>query len=85
MYKIRSVIVCRGQICYFLFIAGKGYHKLREGTHQKVMEFASKLFDMIRMMVGSRTAAFSEFSKSKQSISSDIGSDIEETETLTPT
>ncbi|GFG37415.1 hypothetical protein Cfor_05161, partial [Coptotermes formosanus] len=65
--------------------SGKGYHKLREGTHQKVMEFASKLFDMIRMMVGSRTAAFSEFSKSKQSISSDIGSDIEETETLTPT
>jgi len=68
----------------FLFIAGKGYYKLREGTYKKVMEFASKLFDMIHEMVDSRPPAFSELSKSKQSISSDIGSDIEETETSTP-
>jgi hypothetical protein len=49
------------------------------------MEFSSKLFDMIYEMVCSRAPAFSELSKSKQSISSDIGSDNEETETLTPT
>jgi len=49
------------------------------------MEFASKLFNMIHEMVDSRTPAFSELSKSKQSISSDIGSDIEETEISTPT
>jgi len=49
------------------------------------MEFASKLFDMIYEMVDSRPPAFSELSKSKQSISSDIGSDNEETEISTPT
>lgn len=49
------------------------------------MEFASKLFDMIYEMAGSRATAFSEMSMSKQSVSSDVGSDIEETETLTPT
>ena len=50
-----------------------------------MMEFASKLLDVIHEMVGSRPPAFSERSKSKQSISSDIGSDIEETEISTPT
>jgi hypothetical protein len=49
------------------------------------MEFASKLFDMIHEMVDSRTPTFSGLSKSKQSIFSEIGSDIEETETSTPT
>jgi len=49
------------------------------------MEFASKLFDMIHEMVDSRPPKFSELNKSKQSISSDIGSDIEETQTSTPT
>jgi hypothetical protein len=49
------------------------------------MEFALKLFDMIHELVDSRPPTFSELSKSKQSISSDTGSDIEETETSTPT
>jgi len=49
------------------------------------MEFASKFFDMIHEVVDSRPPAFSELNKSKQSISSDIGSDIEETEISTPT
>jgi hypothetical protein len=49
------------------------------------MEFASKLFDMIHEMADSRPPAFSELSKSKQSISSDIASDNGETETSTPT
>jgi len=49
------------------------------------MEFASKLYDMIHEMVNSRPPTFSGLSKSKQSISSEIGSDNEETETSTPT
>lgn len=69
---------------YFIFFAGKGYHKLREGTYQKVMEFVSKLFDMICETTGSTAPVFSELSKSQQSINSKTANDIEETEILTP-
>ncbi|KDR18115.1 protein tyrosine phosphatase domain-containing protein 1-like [Zootermopsis nevadensis] len=64
--------------------SGKGYHKLREGTYQKVMEFVSKLFDMICETTGSTAPVFSELSKSQQSINSKTANDIEETEILTP-
>jgi hypothetical protein len=48
------------------------------------MEFVSKLFDIIYETVGSATPEFSELSKSKQSITSEIGNDMEETDILTP-
>jgi hypothetical protein len=69
---------------HLLFFAGKGYHKLREGTHQKVMEFVSKLYDMVCDISGSPAPAFSELSRSQQSITSRTANDIEETEILTP-
>jgi hypothetical protein len=69
----------------FSFIAGKGYHKLREGTYKKVMEFVSKLFDMICEMTGSTPPLFSELGRSQQAITTgQTENDIEETEILTP-
>jgi hypothetical protein len=47
------------------------------------MEFVSKLFYIICDRVGSATPGFSELSKSKQSITSEID-DMEETALLTP-
>ncbi|PSN44961.1 hypothetical protein C0J52_05490 [Blattella germanica] len=57
----------------------KGYHKLREGTHRKVMEFMAKLFDMIYEYSGSPApSAFSELNCSQQSIGSTVEDNLEE-------
>ncbi|XP_069693915.1 protein tyrosine phosphatase domain-containing protein 1-like [Periplaneta americana] len=64
--------------------SGKGYHKLREGTHRKVMEFMEKLFDMIYETVRSGSPGFTNLSRSQQSITSEVVDNMEETETLTP-
>jgi hypothetical protein len=48
------------------------------------MEFVSKFFYIVCETVGSTTPGFSEFGNSKQSITSGIGHDMEDTELLTP-
>lgn len=48
------------------------------------MEFVSKLFDIIYEIAAAATPGFSELSKSKQSITSEIEHDMEEIEILTP-
>ncbi|KAJ9575419.1 hypothetical protein L9F63_025631, partial [Diploptera punctata] len=71
--------------------AGKGYHKLREGTHQKVMEFMTKFFEMIYEDMNSATPpppppppAFSRLNRSQQSITSQVVDSLEEDDETPP-